>query len=398
MEYLKRTWAVVDLDHAAHNIRQIRQRLAPGCMLLGVVKADAYGHGDRYIAQELARQGVDWFGVSNMEEAMSLRGQGFAQSILIFGYTPAEHAALLGRQGLTQSVYSLEYGRELQEAAAAAGTELRVHIKVDTGMSRLGFVLDAGFPERSEREIAAVCALPNLRAEGIFTHFAVADELSEQSAAYTRQQYSRFQGILERLEQRGVRFCIRHCCNSGAFLNYPEMHLDMVRPGILLYGLHPSEDCARAGGIELRPVMELYSIVSQVKEIPGGTSVSYGRRYTAQGNTRVATVPIGYADGYARALSGKGRVLVRGQYANVIGRVCMDMLMLDVTHIPNVSPGDLVTIVGRDNEAALTFDEMARLTDTVHYEKICLIGKRVPRIYRRSGEEVGVLDVIRQQR
>lgn len=398
IEYLKRSWAVINLDNVAHNIDAIKQALTPGCMLMGVVKADAYGHGDKYIADQLVKQGVNWFGVSNIDEALSLRTQGIFHPILIFGFTPAEHAALLNEYNLTQTIYSLDYARELQEAAAAASVDVGIHIKVDTGMSRLGFVVDNGFAAASAAEIAEVHAMPNLVAGGIFTHFAVADELEEESVAYTRWQYEQFRALVDTLAGRGVTFSIHHCCNSGGFLNYPEMHMDMVRPGIITYGLNPSEDCARAAKLDLRPAMEFYSIVSQVKEIAGGTTVSYGRCYTAHRPTRAATVPIGYADGYERELSNKSRVLVRGQYANVIGRVCMDMLMLDVTHIPGVTPGDIVTIVGTDGGNTLTFDEMARLSGTISYEKVCLIGKRVPRIYRQNGKDVGVVDFIRQRR
>lgn len=396
MQYLKRSWAVINMDNVAHNIAAVRQSLSPGTMLMGVVKADAYGHGDKYIADQLVRQGVHWFGVSNIDEALSLRHQGIYHPILIFGFTPAEDVALLGEYNLTQSIYSLSYAREMQAAAAAAGIVVGVHIKVDTGMSRLGFVLDNGFAPRSGAEIAEVCAMANLAPGGIFTHFACADELDDDSVAYTRRQFRQFTTLLQELERGGLRFAIRHCCNSAATMNYPEMHLDMVRPGIVLYGLNPSEDCA--GRLDLAPAMEFYSCICQVKEIAAGTTVSYGRCYTAHRKMRVATVPVGYADGYERELSNKSRVLVRGQFANVIGRVCMDQMMLDVTHIPDAAPGDIVTIVGQDGDNTLTFDEMARLSGTISYEKVCLIGKRVPRIYRQNGKDIGVVDFIRQRR
>jgi alanine racemase len=263
-------------------------------------------------------------------------------------------------------------------------------------MSRLGFVVDNGFAESSLAEIAEICRMPCFHAQGIFTHFAVADEENRESVAFTKAQFAKFQELVEKLEARGIPFAIRHCCNSAGTIRYPEMHLDMVRPGVILYGLDPSEDCA--GKVDLQPVMELYSCVSMVKEIADGTTVSYGRLYTAHRPTKVATVPIGYADGYERELSNKARMLVRGQYAPVIGRVCMDQLMLDVTHIGGVVPGDLVTIVGEDGGSRLTFDEMASLSGTINYEKVCLIGKRVPRIYRQNGKDIGVVDYIRHKR
>lgn len=394
VDYFKRSWAVVNLNRIEHNYRVIRSMLAPRCMLMGVVKADAYGHGDKYIADQLVKLGVDWFGVSNLEEALSLREQGIYHPILIFGFTPAGYVKLLNEYNVTQTVYSYEYARELHQAARDACVGLQIHIKVDTGMSRLGFVLDNGFAEASIREIGEICSMPNFNAQGIFTHFAVADELNGESVEFTRGQYGKFQQVLAELEAGGVTFAIRHCCNSAGTINYPEMHMDMVRPGVILYGLAPSDDCA--GVCDLRPAMEFYSCVSMVKEIAAGTTVSYGRCYTAHRPTKVATVPLGYADGYERELSNKARMLVRGQFANVIGRVCMDQLMLDVTHIDGVRSGDLVTIVGRDGENSLTFDEMADLSGTVNYEKVCLIGKRVPRIYRQNGKNIGVVDYIRR--
>lgn len=392
--YLKRSWAVVNMDAIAHNIRTIQRNLTPGCRMMGVVKADAYGHGDKFIADQLVKQGVDWFGVSNIVEAISLRSQGIFHPILIFGFTPAEYARALNEYHLTQSIYSLAYAREMQAAAQAAGVNIGIHIKIDTGMSRLGFVLDNGVAQDTVSAIEQICGMPNLTAGGIFTHFAVADEQEASSAAYTKQQFAQFQTLLTALAQKGISFPIRHCCNSAGMICYPEMHLDMVRPGIVLYGLSPSTDCA--GKLDLRPAMELYSCIVQVKEIAKDTTVSYGRCYTAHRNMRVATVPVGYADGYERELGNKSRVLVRGQFANVIGRVCMDQMMLDVTHIPDAAPGDIVTIVGSDGANTLTFDEMARLSGTISYEKICLIGKRVPRIYRQNGKDIGIVDYIRQ--
>ena len=397
LSYLRRSWSVVNLDAIAHNVHALQARLSsPDCKLMGVVKADAYGHGDKFVTDQLVRLGVRWFGVSNLEEALSLRMQGIFHPILIFGFTPADQVGLLGEYNLTQTVYSLEYGRSLQVAAEEADVTVNVHIKVDTGMSRLGFILTGQYFAEAVSEITQVCSLPRLHAEGIYTHFASADELTGDGEEFTRSQFRLFQNTVEELEARGLRFALRHCCNSAATINYPEMHLDMVRPGIALYGLAPSADCA--GKLDLRPAMELFSTIAQVKTVPSGAVVSYGRCYTARRDTVIAAVAIGYADGFERELSNKARVLIRGSYAKVIGRVCMDQLMLDVTHIPGVQAGDLVTIVGADGEGSLTFDEMARLSGTISYEKICLIGKRVPRIYRRGGKDVGVADYVHRQK
>jgi alanine racemase len=396
IDYLRRSWAVVDLDRVGHNVQSLRGILSAGTKIMGVVKADAYGHGDQFITEQLLGLGVDWFGVSNLEEAVSLRERGISLPVLIFGVTPPEYAKTLAEHNLTATVHTLAYAKALDAAAKKADVTVEAHIKLDTGMSRLGFVMTDGYFAPSVEEAAACCALGRLRIPGIYTHFAVADEPGGDSAAFTRSQFALFQRAVAALEGRGLRFALTHCCNSAASICYPEMHLDMVRPGILLYGLNPSRDLA--GRLDLQPVMGLYSCVAMVKEIDEGTFVSYGRIYTAHRRMKVATVPIGYADGYERELSNKARMLVRGRIANVIGRICMDQLMLDVTHIEGVREGDLVTIVGPDGGHTLTFDEMAELSGTINYEKVCLIGKRVPRVYRRGGEEIGVVDYIRRQR
>ncbi|MFV0400410.1 MAG: alanine racemase [Oscillospiraceae bacterium] len=395
IDYLKRSWAVVHLDRLAHNVGNIRRAISESCMIMGVVKADGYGHGDRFIATELERLGVNWFGVSGLEEALALRDHGIESPILIFGITPAEYAGTMAAQGIVQTVHTLEYAWALQNAAQLAGVTVTVHIKADTGMSRLGFPVTGEHIAASVEEIIQICAMENLEAQGFYTHFSCADESARDSAQYTRNQFALFQECSQRLGERGISFAIRHCCNSAATICYPEMHLDMVRPGIILYGLSPSADCR--GKMDLQPVMELYSRITMVKEIDPGTAVSYGRRYYSAGPTKIATVGIGYADGYERQLSNSGRMLVRGQYAGVVGRVCMDQLMLDVTGIDGVTQGDVVTIVGEDGDTgnAVTFDEMADLTGTINYEKVCLIGRRVPRVYRKNGRDVGAVDYLR---
>lgn len=392
VEFLKRSWAVVNLDHIDHNINSIKTLLSDNCMLMGVVKADAYGHGDKYIADELVRLGVNFFGVSNLNEAISLRHQGIFHPILILGPSPVEVVSSLNEYNLTQTVHSLEYAQSLQEAAAYADVKLQIHVKVDTGMSRIGFVTINGGMACAKEQIKTVYHLPNLVCEGIFTHFAVADDPDGDNGGYTRAQYARFEKLIGELIQEGCNFRLKHCCNSAATLNYPEMHLDMVRPGILLYGMLPSGGCS--GKIDLKPAMELYSTVTMVKTIQAGTSVSYGRTFTAEEDTVVATVPIGYADGYDRILSNRARMIVNGHYARVIGNICMDQLMLDVTGIPEVKTGDIVTIVGKQGDCEVTFDELAALSGSINYEKICVIGKRVPRIYRHHGKDVGMVDYV----
>ena len=393
-DYLKRTWAEINLDHIADNVKAIQSKLRPGCRIMGVVKADAYGHGDKYAADCLRRQGVSWFGVSNLEEALSLRRQGFTEDILIFGITPASHAGTLACQSITQTVFSLEYAEKLSAAAAEQGVTLSVHIKLDTGMGRIGFSTFDG-PAPAAESAGKVYNLPGLNPTGIFTHFSAADESQEDSRKYTLEQFQRFQGTCTELERRGFSCGLRHCCNSAAMLNYPQMHLDMVRPGNIIYGLYPSTDCLRERKIELKPAMELKSMVSMVKEMAEGRSVSYGRTYETPGRRIVATVPIGYADGYTRRLSNKARVLIHGQFAPQVGNVCMDQMMVDVTEIPQVKEGDIVTLFGQQEGKVIPVEELAELTGTINYEIVCVLGRRVPRIYLEGGNKIAVVDYVR---
>lgn len=385
-DFLRRTWAEVDMDALRQNLQEIRRLLQPGCRLMAVVKADAYGHGDRFCAREMAGAGADWFGVSNLEEALSLRNAGITQPILILGTTPPEEAGTLADRQITQTVFCTEYAESLQREAGRRGVTVNVHMKVDSGMARIGF--DGFSPERCAQEIAQAAALPNLHGEGIFTHFSSADENDGEDDRYTRSQFGRFIAVLQALEQRGIRFSIRHCCNSAATLRFPEMHLDMVRPGLILYGLYPGKCCRECA--RLLPAMQLKSAVSMVKELPEGRAVSYGRMFLSERSMRLATLPIGYADGYHRALSDCGEMLLHGQRVPVVGRVCMDQLMLDVTGVSGVQAGDVATVFGTDGSSTLSIEEMAGAIGTISYEIVCLIGKRVPRLYLRNGQACGV--------
>lgn len=391
-DYLKRSWAEIDLDCISHNMKVIRSLLAPGCKVLGVVKADAYGHGDKKVALQMQADGVDWFGISNIEEGVGLRQAGIIKPILIFGATPVECAGTLARYRITQALFSPEYAEELSAAAVEAGVQVDVHVKVDTGMTRIGFVCTDGIGAAADR-IARACALPHLHPTGIFTHFAVSDELSEQSQAYTRGQFEKFMAVLEKLREKGITFPLRHCCNSAGVINYPEMHLDMVRPGIICYGLSPSDELRREA--DLRQAMTLKSVISMVKDVPEGSSVSYGRKFVSARPSRIATVPIGYADGYNRLLGGRAHALVRGEEAPVVGRVCMDQIMLDVTDVPGIQAGDEVTLLGDDGQGGrISINAVGALCGTIGYEVVCLIGKRVPRVYLKDGKQVGVVDYI----
>ena len=373
----QRCWATVDLDRVAHNAAALRSNVG-GVGMLAAVKADGYGHGDVAVARRLEAEGVEWFGVSNIQEALRLRENGITRSLLILGPTPPEYAVELAKWDITQTVHSAFYAGELHAAARAAGVQLCVHLKIDTGMGRIGFQ-----PEDIDT-VAEVCRLPGFDARGIFTHFACSDGVTEEERAYTYRQYSLFVGVIKALEEQGITFALRHCCNSAAAIQYPEMALDMVRCGIAIYGLCPSPELKNT--LDLRPAMEWHAVVTMVKELPAGSCLSYGRTFTTRRASRIATVGMGYADGYLRALGNRGAMLVRGQPARVAGRVCMDQLLLDVTDIDGAAPGDLVTVCGRDGAHTLELDDIAALCGTINYETACLVGKRVPRVYRQGGK------------
>lgn len=376
---LRRTWAEIDLDALAHNYHEARRRIGPGVKYLGVVKADAYGHGAVQIARKLEALKADYLAVSSFDEARELRENGVGLPILILGHTPPEMVPQLIAYQITQAVSAQAKAEEYSAAAIACGGTLRVHIKVDTGMSRLGFLVRGRHFDGGVEAIAASCALPGLEAEGIFTHFAVSDEDKEESEAYTREQFAVFMAVLEALEKKDIRFAIRHCANSGALARYPEMYLDMVRPGIALYGV--GDDAERLG---LRPVMALKSSVSTIKIYDEDTDISYGRTYRTTGKTRVGVLPIGYADGFFRGLSNRTSVITAQGPAPLVGRICMDMCMVDLTDLPDVHVGDEVEIFGPTQSV----DTLAERLDMIPYELCCSVSKRVPREYLEGGEIV----------
>ena len=367
----KRTWAEIHLDNIAGNVLAMREKLPAGCRFLGVVKADAYGHGAVPVAKKLESIGCEYLAVACIDEAIELREAGVKAPILILGYTPPVYAGELVRYGITQSVGSLAMAREL--SANAGDRPVRAHFKLETGMGRTGFRVLSG---QEMDEAAEALKLPGLDVEGVFTHFAVSDEYGDP---FTQEQFSRFTNAVSALEAgRGSRFVIHHCANSGAVINYPEYCLDMVRPGIATYGLYPAKE---TGGILLRPGMSLRSRIVQVTTHEAGDTISYGRKFRADGPMRIAVVPIGYADGLHRALSGQLEVLIRGTRCRQLGRICMDMCMVDVTALGDVRPGEVATIFGRDGDKEISVDELAEKAGTISYELLCAVSPRVPRIY-----------------
>lgn len=367
---MERVWAEVDLQAIVNNYRAVRQALAPSCRVMASVKADAYGNGAVPVARALAAAGVDQLCVSHICEAEELRAAGITLPLLLLAYTPPDQAARLAQLNVTQSVSDGDYAAALNAAAAAAGVTVEVHVALDTGMGRIGFVCYDDVPLDA---IVAACALPHLHATGVFTHFSMADTDTPEANAYTHRQFHRFTTAIQQLEQRGVTFALHHCCSSAAALRFPEMQLDMVRPGIVLYGCSPAGEPL----IPLQPAMTLHSVVAQIKTVPAGTAVSYGGTAVTTAPTRLATVPLGYADGLPRACSNRAALSVRGRRAPLVGRVCMDQCLLDVTAIPEAAVGDPVTVFGGDPSAW----ELALAGDTIAYEVLCRVGKRVPRIY-----------------
>ena len=376
MSFLRRAWAEIDVSAIVDNFNLIKEYARTP--VYAVVKADAYGHGASVCALALERAGADGFAVSNIEEAEELRRAGIRAPILILGYTPADCAARLAYGDISQCVYSLEYARALDECSGACRVCPKVHLKLDTGMGRIGFDV-SGDSGSALEQLCEVLGMKNLNCEGIFTHFASADGFSEKDVAYTEAQRSRFFEVKKALEQRtGHSFSFVHCSNSAASVTLEGERGDFVRAGIILYGLAPSPEVSLPEGV--RPAMSFYSVVSMVKRIRAGSSVSYGRTYTAAEDRIIATVSAGYADGVPRLLSNKGEGIIRGKRAKIVGRICMDQFCVDVTDIEGVAMGDRVTIFGE----GLSADEVAQHADTINYEIICGVSKRTQRTYKRK--------------
>ena len=369
----KRTWAEISLENLRHNYEAIRKSLPAGCRFLGVVKADAYGHGALPVSRLLQEAGADYLAVSCLDEALELRRGGITMPILILGHTPYEYTGTLIEEKITQTVTCLAKALEYSAEAVRLGKELKIHIKLDTGMSRLGFLCAGDYFEEGVDNVIRSCRLPGLNPEGVYTHFAVSDEPDEDSEAYTRAQFKLFMDVIAAVKARGgVEFSIRHCANSGATAAYPEMALDMVRPGLLLYGYGDS-----SGKLGLLPCMRLVTTVSTIKFYEPGTSVSYGRRFTTDRRTRMGVLAIGYADGLPRLISNKCSFAAKGGFAPQRGSICMDMCMVDLTELPQVDVGSEMELFGPTN----SIYKLSDAAQTIPYELLCAVSKRVPRVY-----------------
>lgn len=380
--HLHRAWADISLSALKNNISIIKKLNSPDTEIMAVVKADAYGHGYEKIVNCLEKEcGIKYFAVSNIDEAVEVRLCCPDAEILILGYTPPEYAEDLLRYNIIQGIVSAEYAKEL---CSRISGKLRCHIKIDTGMGRIGLRHET--PEQCAEEIAEICRLEKLSAEGIYTHFAVADSDDPDNIAYTDKQEKFITDTYDCLVKSGIQLPHVHFMNSAATCYRNSSKSTLSRAGIIIYGLHPDISLDIPDG--LMPVMSLKAVISHVKTIEAGTCVSYGRTFRAEGEMRVATVTIGYADGYSRQLSSKGEILVHGRRCRIVGRVCMDQLMIDVTDIPDVCPGDIATLIGTDGNETITADELASIYGTIGYEVVCGISKRVPRIYTDKGEKI----------
>lgn len=379
MKTYSRVYAKIDLDAIAYNMEQMKQNIRPETKVMAVIKADGYGHGAVQIAEMMERWNYIWgFAVATLDEAVVLRTEGIQKPILVLGCVfPDQYMEMLKHE-IRMNIYTEEMAESISRMAAREGKTAYMHIKLDTGMSRLGF----GINEQSAETIKRISKMPNVNMEGIFTHFTKADE---KDKSFTKKQIQEFVWMTERLKEKNVRFTYEHCSNSVGIIDVPEANFDIVRAGISTYGLYPSEEVDKTN-VKLKPALALKSHVAFVKEIERGTPVSYGGTFVAKEKMKIATIPVGYADGYPRSLSNKGYVLIRGKKAPILGRVCMDQFMVDVTQIEGVSFGDKVTMIGKDGNEILPVEVLSELSGRFNYEFVCDLGKRIPRVYVRDGK------------
>ncbi len=375
--------AVIDLDAIKSNVTALKRLTAPHCRFMAVVKADGYGHGAVKVAQKAINSGAAWLGVARLEEALPLRDAGISSPILVFGYIHPLQVTTAAALDVTITVYNLDMAKAISRELQRLGKSMDVHLKVDTGMGRVGMIVDTTISGRDIREklikeIDAIAGLPGIRLKGIYTHFAASDSSDK---GYTKNQINAFNSLLSDLEKKGIAFEIRHAANSAGIIAHPDSHYDMVRAGISLYGLQPSGE-VDLSNVRLTPAMTLTSIVTAVRQVPRDFCVSYGMTHKTVDPTQLASVPVGYADGFSRLFSSNGHMLVKGQRAPIVGRVCMDQTMIDVGHINGIVPGDEVVIFGCQKDSCLTADELANRIKTINYEIVSALTSRVERVYR----------------
>ncbi len=379
MKTYSRVYARIDLDAIAYNMEQMKKNLHPNTQIIAVIKADGYGHGAVQIAEMLEHTEYVWgFAVATLDEAIVLRTEGVKKPILVLGCVfPDQYLEML-RHDIRMNVYTEEMAESISQMAVNEGFTAYMHIKLDTGMGRLGFDIS----EASADAIQRISKLKNVKLEGIFTHFAKADETDK---AFTTKQIEAFQWMTKALDAKDVHFTYEHCANSAAIIDVKEAGFDLVRAGISIYGLYPSEEVNKQN-VKLKPALALKSHVAFVKEVEEGTPISYGGTFVADKKMRIATIPVGYADGYPRNLSNAGYVLIRGKRAKILGRVCMDQFMVDVTEIEGASFGDKVTLIGQDGNETITVEDLSAISGRFNYEFICDLGKRIPRVFVKNGK------------
>ena len=385
MDNYKRVYAKIDLDAIRHNIAMVREKVGNEVRVLAVIKADAYGHGAVEVGKHVEDL-VDGFALAVIEEAIVLRKAGLSKSMLLLGYTNEVNYPDLLEYDVAQTVYSFEMAQKLSDCAVKHGKTANIHIKVDTGMGRIGFLPN----EDSVAEVVRISQLPNLVIEGLFTHFSKAD-MAGEGQEYTREQFEKYQWFSKALDDAGVVVQIHHVANSAGIMEYPDTYLDQVRSGIITYGLYPSDEVDERH-LDIRPAMELKSHIVHIKEVPAGYAIGYGGTYVTKDVTRIATIPVGYGDGYPRSLSNKGSVIVNGVLVPIIGRVCMDQFMIDVTNVPDASIGQEVTLMGKEGNAIYSCEEISSLAGSFNYEFCCDVGRRIPRVYYKDGEYYKTVD------
>lgn len=376
----ERVLAIIDLDAIAYNMTNIKSKVGKETGIIGIIKADAYGHGSVEISKVILENGADWLAVAVVDEGINLRKNGIAAPILLLGYTPELRLEDVVNNGFIQTVYTYETAKKLSDVAVRLGKTAVIHIKIDTGMGRIGYRVN----EASADEIVKISELPNIEVNGMFTHFSTADEKDKD---YTLNQYKKFVQMDALLRERGLEIPIKHAANSAAIMDFDNMMFNMVRPGIILYGAYPSEEVNK-DNLSIKPAMSVKTHVSYVKEVNEGDYISYGRKYQAFGKRIIATIPVGYADGFIRAYSNGGKVLIKGEYAPIVGRICMDQFMVDVTDIKDVQINDEVVLIGKQGNKEITVDFIASILDTINYEVFCTLSKRVPRQYIQNGKVI----------
>lgn len=386
LENTRPVWAEINLDNLAHNIKEVRKHTKKDALVTAVVKANGYGHGSVDIANTFLENGADRLAVAIITEAIELRQANIESEILILGYTPSSQFEKVLEYNLIQTIYNYDDVKILSQIAGKMNKKATIHIKLDTGMSRIGFLPT----DDSIDKIVEISKLPNIYIEGIYTHFAKADE---KDKTHAKGQFEKYMTIVNALEAKGIKIPLKHVSNSASIIDLPDYNLDMVRAGVMIYGFYPSSEVDHKS-IKLKPAMNLKARVSHVKTVPKGTGISYGQIFETEKQSKIATLPLGYADGFTRLLTGKAQVYIRGKRVKVVGKICMDQCMIDVSEVPDVMVGDEVLIFGYGKEAYPHADELAEMIGTINYEIVCMVGRRIPRVYISDGKILKVRDYL----